>query len=170
VLFVVPASGGTARRLVRARTPNEESWSPAWSPDGRRIAFSSNRDGFFNPEIYVVPAAGGMPRRLTRTAGSDGVLGDDTTPDWSPDGRRIAFASNRNGRNADVWVMNADGRGQRPLARTPADEWSPNWSPDGRRLLLVRVPAAGPSSVYALRTDGSALRRVAEGADPDWRP
>ena len=73
-------------------------FAPAWSPDGRRIAFASGRDGNF--EIYVINADGSRQRRLTRNTGRD------VGPVWSPDGRRIAFES-----NWQVYVMNADGSG-----------------------------------------------------------
>jgi Tol biopolymer transport system component len=86
------------------RTPNAE---PAWSPDGRKIAFRSTRNG--NRDIYVMNADGSGKRNLTRNAASD------SRPSWSPDGRKIAFVSNRDGR-LEAHVMNADGSGQRSLA------------------------------------------------------
>ncbi len=81
--------------------------APAWSPDGRRIAFSSLRDG--NTEIYLMNADGSGVTRLTYKDDFDSF------PAWSPDGRRIAFHSYRDG-NWDIYVMNADG-----LRRHPAD-------------------------------------------------
>ena len=85
--------------------------APAWSPDGRKIAFGG--DG----EIYVMNADGRGLRRLTRNPASDG------SPAWSPDGRRIAFGSERDG-NLEVYVMNTDGSGQRNLTRSPWNEGS----------------------------------------------
>ena len=84
---------------------------PAWSPDGRKIAFLNGRDG--NSEVYVMNANGSGQRNLTRNPGND------ADPAWSPDGRKIAFVSNRDG-NDEIYVMNADGSGQRRLAhRSP---------------------------------------------------
>ena len=80
--------------------------APAWSPDGRKIAFASERDG--NSEIYLMNADGSGQRSLTRNLAYDG------DPAWSPDGQKITFVSNRDGRYA-VYVMNADGSGQRSL-------------------------------------------------------
>jgi TolB protein len=91
-------------RITQA--PREDS-SPAWSPEGARIAFVSNRD--FNSEIYIANDDGSAQTRLT----------DDPAPDrgpaWSPDGSRIAFESFRDGRS-EVLLVNADGTGLTRLA------------------------------------------------------
>jgi len=79
----------------------EDAW-PAWSPDGARLAFVSNRD--FNREIYIANADGTGEVRLTSDPRAD------LTPVWSPDGSRVAFAGVDEGRR-DVFVVNADGSG-----------------------------------------------------------
>ena len=94
--------------------------SPAWSPDGSRIAFMSDRDGNF--EIYVMNADGSGPTRLTKNPESDAY------PVWSADGSRIAFQSERDG-NYEVYVMNADGSRQTNLTDNPAGDGNPTWSP-----------------------------------------
>jgi Tol biopolymer transport system component len=111
-LYAVNADGSGLRRLTR----NTNDHAPAWSRDGRKIAFVSVRDG--NREIYVMNADGSGQQRLTRNRAGD------YSPAWSPDGRKIAFVSQRDGNvNHEIYVMNTlDGGGQRNLTRTPAQE------------------------------------------------
>ena len=103
-IYVMNADGSGTRKLTHSAGYNSE---PAWSPDGRQIAFRSTRNG--NREIYVMNADGSNQRNLTRNPAQD------SRPSWSPDGRRIAFISDRGGRRLEAHVMNADGSGQRSL-------------------------------------------------------
>lgn len=112
-------------------TRTQRDWkdgSPAWSPDGTRLAFYSERDG--NAEIYVMSARGAGVTRLTRTSADEGY------PAWSPDGRTITFDSDRDG-NFDVFAMDADGSNVRPLTRHKARDVSATWSPDGTKILFM---------------------------------
>ena len=102
-IYVMNADGSGTRKLTHNAAYNAE---PAWSPDGRKIAFRSTRNG--NRDIYVMNADGSGKRNLTRNPAQD------SRPSWSPDGRKIAFVSNRDGR-LEAHVMNADGSGQRSL-------------------------------------------------------
>ena len=157
-IWRMSASGANQRRLVRKAKVWHEHHSPTWH--GRTIVYSSNRVGFFNPELYAVPA-----RRLTFTKGSDGVLGDDGMPDFSPNGRRIVFTSNRD-QNGEVYVMNANGSAQRRLTRRAGDDFLPRFSPDGTQIVFVALPA----TVYVMNADGSGIRPLTTGTDADWRP
>ena len=115
-IWAMNAAGAEKRRLVGRAKVWHEHHSPAWH--GSTIVYSSTRASAFNTELFRVPA-----KRLTFTKGSDGVLGDDSMPDFSPDGRRIAFTSNRD-QQGEIYVMNPDGTGQKRLTRRPGDDWA----------------------------------------------
>ena len=132
-----------------------------WSPDGRRIAFVGGHDlprtepgpcCRRNRDIYVMNADGSGLRRLTHNRAYD------AEPAWSPDGRKIAFRSTRNG-NRDIYVMNADGSGKRNLTRNPAQDGSPSWSPDGRRIAFVSN-RDGRLEAHVMNADGSGQRSL----------
>lgn len=137
---------------------------PAWSPDGTRIAFYSDRDG--NTEIYVVDADGANLRRLTTSPGHD------ENPAWSPDGRRIAFDSDRGG-TLNLWVMNSDGSGQRQLTSYRVGKAAiPAWSPDGRWIAFTSNALLG-WRVSLIDSQGQQERVLAsENGDcrPAWSP
>jgi Tol biopolymer transport system component len=116
--------------------------SPAWSPDGRKIAFVSNS------EIYVMNADGSEQRTLTQRGAQ---------PLWSPDGRKIAFVSVRDGKYDEVHVMNADGSGKRNLTHNPAPDGAPAWSPDGRRIAFQSWRGA---DLYVMNADGTGQRNL----------
>lgn len=104
---------------------SHKSYYPALSPDGRKIAFTSDREG--NAEIYVMNVDGGGIRRLTRNDGTDEY------PTWSPDGQWIAFHSDREGSSRDgdfeIYVMRPNGSDVRRLTDNRFDDTSPFWSP-----------------------------------------
>ena len=133
---------GTGLRRLTADTGWDDD--AAWSPNGRRIAFASNRahpqvacEGISpncDYDIYVMNADGTNVKRLTATPGSD------REPYWSPDGRRIVFASTRDHLgpyDANLYVMNADGSGQTRITNDPGVDSQPAWSPGGDRHRLL---------------------------------
>lgn len=95
------------------------SYFPALSPDGSKIAFTSNRDG--NPDVYVMNTGGGGIQRIT----DDG--GIDEYPTWSPDGQWLAFHSNRDG-DYDIYIARPDGSDTRRLTNNKVDDTQPSWS------------------------------------------
>src|SRR4051812_15488796 len=162
-LFTVPLGG----EAVTPLTKTAQSWlgnhTPAYSPDGRTIAFSRSTDAF-NNDIFLMRADGKNLRRLTRSQGTDGKLGEELMPTWSPDGRRIVFVSNRDG-NLELYSIGRDGSGERRLTRTPrADEENPRWSRDGTRILYVH-----DGHVASMRADGTDIRELGAGRAADWR-
>jgi TolB protein len=171
-IYVMRADGTGVRRVAPRSDGNGDAHSPSWSPDGRSIAFSSSHATPENPEIYVVRRDGSGLRRLTRTKGGVEVLGDDGFPTWSPDGRQIAFASNRT-RDGEIWIMRADGKGQRRIAGFGRrDDWAPDYSPDGKRIAFDSRGANGRiGTIYVVDPDGKQLTSLGiAGTDPAWRP
>ena len=163
-IWTMRSSGAAKRKLVGKAEIWHEHHSPTWYSG--RIVFSSNRVSNFNAELFSVRASDGRGlRRLTFTKGSDGVLGDDGMPDFSPDGTRIVFTSNRD-RQGEVYVMRPDGSGQRRVTRKPGDDFNPRFSPTGREIAFTALPG----TVYLVGADGKGLRRLTAGTDPDWRP
>lgn len=158
---------------------------PAFSPDGKQIVFTSNRDAenlsvpLFEQdfEIYVMDANGSNVRRLTTSPGID------TEPVFSPDGSKIAFASTRSG-NLDIWVMNADGSNPQQLTNSAFHETEPTWSPDGTKLAYTRVISDGPlnlgllpsadKDVYIMNANGTNNHLIFGGPkeqhDANWSP
>ena len=125
----------------------------AYSPDGSRIAFASNRDG--NYEIYVVDADGTNATRVTTTEANE------TEPAWTPDGQRIVFQSDASGA-PQVWIMNADGSGQRALTDGPAN-MEPAVSPDGSTIAFSSI-RDGNYEIYLMDVDGENERNFTNTA------
>lgn len=137
----------------------------AVSPDGRKIAFSSARNG--SSEIYVADTRTGAALRLTGN-----VFSDDVEPAWSPNGRRLAWASGASA-SRDLFVMDADGGRKRRLVKDLANDVEPAWAPDGARIAfasnrggryrLWTVSASGGEPVLLVDAPGR-LR------SPAWSP
>jgi Tol biopolymer transport system component len=119
-LWVIGADARNRKRLTRSGAFEGPS-AGSWSPDGRKILFTRWPLGRFG-DVYVLTVRTGATRRLTF------ARGDDTDPSWSPDGTRIVFDSTRDG-NREVYLMNADGSGQRNLTHNPAEDWADTWQP-----------------------------------------
>lgn len=146
---------------------------PAWSPDGSRLAFASNRVGNF--DIYVLELASGQLSNLTAYWDQfvAGAPADDTQPAWSPDGSQLVFESQRGG-DTDIYVMDVTGWQVQNLTQRPVDgDGDPAWSPDGSQLAFVSN-RAGSWNIYMMQPDGQAQTLVAAMADdvgaPDWAP
>ena len=162
-IWTMSASGANKKRLVGRAKQWHEHYSPAWH--GSRIVYSSSRVSAFNTELFQAPA-----KRLTVTQSSAGTFGDDSMPDFSPDGRTIAFTSNRD-RQGEIYVMRAAGGAPRRLTRRPGDDWAPAFSPDGARIAFTQLDqTAAGGTVWVMNADGSGLRKLTSGVDPDWRP
>jgi len=173
-LWVMNPDGSGQRRVTR----RPEGIGPVWSPDARRIAFVRRHRGAplprggraINRDIYVINADGTGERRLT-----SGPV-QSIFPAWSPDGRKIAFTRATPRRilgvrrwQRDIYVMNADGSGQRRLTSALHVAWSPVWSPDGSKIAFSSGRGGSPD-IYVINADGSRQRKLAPGLFPDWSP
>jgi len=165
-LYTINVDGSGEKRLTDS--PGLDAF-PAWSPDGERIVFATDRDG--NWELYVMNAEGAGLRRLTNTPE------DESSPAWSPDGEKIAYVTDVIHDNETIWVMNADGSGRKQLAY---GNW-PSWSPDGKRIVYTVYSGAGEGRLFVMDAEGSERRRLAgslirrltdaaDGEEPAWSP
>ncbi len=177
ILFAQPATDGNqalalinadGTELTQLTDGNAFDTQPAWSSDGNRIVFVSDRDAprserTSQQDIYRLNADGTDLQRLTDASGRD------TCPNWSPDGSRIVFLSERDqtGRFSP-YIMDADGENEtRLLDRSTG---CPRWSPDGTRIAYASE-RAGRDGIFTLRPDGSAETLVGEdGSDAMWSP
>lgn len=180
-VYAANADGSDPRRLTRHPGYDAEG---TLSPDGRRIVFTSLRDG--DLDIYTMNVDGSDIRPLTRTLGYDGG------PFFSPDGRLIVYrayhpATARDsadyvallGRNLvrpsrmDLWVMNADGTGQRQVTDLGGASFAPYFHPDGRRIVFAsnyKDPRSRNFDLYLVNLDGTGLEAVTTNAEFDAFP
>lgn len=156
VIAVASASGAASADRVRY-------WSPAWSPDGKRIAFVSDRDGSDFGNVFVAGADGSNPRRLT----DDGLGKTGVT--WSPNGRWIAY-------QAYAYIDEVSPDGERHRRLTGYGGTQPDFSPSGRRIAYANGASEFYSSIYVMRPDGTkktpaALPGESESlGEPTWSP
>lgn len=187
-LFLGGLAGGEARRITRKDAYDS---SPRFSPDGKRLAFLSNRGG--GAQLVVARADGRKPRTLTEVA--EGVDGYD----WSPDGKWLVFVTTdpatkevdpivitgsliqKDGegfvdkRRSHLWIVSSDGAAPRQLTRGPHDDSEPRWSPDGGLIAFVSNRTEDPDAsdntdIYVVQPDGTGLRQVAANPGPDESP
>jgi Tol biopolymer transport system component len=154
-LWIVGADGTGLRKLLGTDSYERH---PDWSPDGTRIVYSAGGD------LRVVNADGTGARSLTS---SPNVFESD--PDWSPDGTTLAYErSAGNSGTSHIWLMGAEGGGQRSLT-TGTGEEEPSWLPDGSALLFSG-PVGTDVELFSIRPDGSGRTRLATGRGGDYTP
>jgi Tol biopolymer transport system component len=155
-IWVSRIDGTDQRNLTRRGAAN--NWSPAWSPDGSRIAFASG--DLAAPAVWTMRSDGGDPRRVTDGPGE--------YPDWSPDGRSIVYAAAPGGGSYDIFVVDANGGASRRLTDTAGTDFAPAWSPSGD-WIAFQSERAGEWGIWLTRPDGSAQCELATpGAFAAW--
>jgi TolB protein len=173
-IYTVSPDGTSLKPLVPCAFKASLPWpascvgahTPAWSPDGSKVAFSYSlvREDYdaaldLQRAIWIVDADGTDRRQLTQL--TPGNSWDDE-PQWSPDGSRLVFTRVDLTRKLDaVFTVNVDGSGESqltPWALNAAGD--PEWSPDGKRIVFVAHPRDGSENVYTVRPDGTGLTNV----------
>jgi Tol biopolymer transport system component len=157
-VFTVEMAGKHLRRLT-----SDDGTDPAFSgPLGRRIAFT--RFNSVTSQIWLMASDGTGERRLTdpQTA--------DRFPNFSPDGRWIAFVRDGHNRNEEVWKMRSDGSGLRRLTHVRQSVGQPSFAPDGKSIAYERLSKHGKFVIDLMRANGTHARRLRLGEDPAFSP
>jgi serine/threonine protein kinase/Tol biopolymer transport system component len=152
-------------KLTRFTFEGTVNGYPAWTPDGKRIAFISNKEGPLNVFWQLADGSGGLERLTT----SDDL---QTPNSWSPDGKELAFNEITPGKGIDIWVLRLGDRRAQPFLQRPFNVSAPRFSPDGRWLAYVSdessryevyvQPYPGPGGKWQISTEG--------GTEPVWNP
>lgn len=163
-IYVVNPDGTGSAPLMDMNTEGHQE-DPAWSADGKYIAFSSSRNGSF--EIHRADADGS---HLTRLSDGIDVGAVDKYPSWSPDGRKIVFV-----RNQQLWTIGRDGGTAVKLSTGSDQDEQPSWSPDGTKIAFVRNYSSANAQIWVMNADGTGqvnLSNYAWGPDrtPAWSP
>ncbi len=153
--------GANVKQITQNKSIN---LSPTWSPEGRRIAFTSYLRR--NPDLYLIDVDGRNLQSLSQHPGLN------VSPSWSPDGKKIALMMGMEGKS-DIYLMDPNGGNPRRLTKGHGNEASPTWSPDGEWIAFVSDRSGSPQ-IYVMAQDGSRVRRLTfEGGyntNPSWSP
>lgn len=156
-LMVADADGENPRLLAASREP---MMSPAWSPDGKRVAFAGYERG--RSAVFVLTLASLSARTLVADPGVNGA------PAWSPDGRSIALTMSSGG-SADIWVIDVESGERRQLTTSRAIDTEPTWSPDGRSIAFTSDRGGNPQ-IYVMPSGGGEARRLQLSGKQNLRP
>ena len=151
LVSLAPGSKGAPVALTRGESADRQ---PAFSPDGARVTFSSDREG--NTDVWEIDLASGSLRRLTMESAQD------WDPGYSSDGKQILFSSRRTG-HYEIWMAAPDGGGARQVTADGVDAENPVMTPDGRWIIYT---SANPtqSGIWKIRPDGTEATHLVKGA------
>ncbi|MCZ6537152.1 MAG: Tol-Pal system beta propeller repeat protein TolB [Gammaproteobacteria bacterium] len=147
-LVVADADGSNHNIIVESPEP---LMSPAWAPDGDRLAYVSFESG--KSAIYIQELGTGKRLRVSAREGVNGA------PDFSPDGRKLALTLSRDTGNLDIYVLNLANQVLTRITRNPAIDTEATWSADGSRIFFTSDRSGGPQ-IYKVEIDGGGKRRV----------
>ncbi|MEJ2722826.1 MAG: peptidase S41, partial [bacterium] len=158
-IFTAPIEKGATRNLTNSSNAHDK-W-PAWSPDGKKIAFISDRSG--EEEIYIIDQDGkGEPEQLTNNGHEMRFL-----PKWSPDGKYIAFTD----KNGKIWVLDVATKKMKEIADEKSNwTFDYNWSPNGGYIAIAMQGENGFGSIYIWSAAEDKLHRVTGPIFNEWNP
>jgi len=157
-LIVADADGENARLMMESSEP---IMSPAWSPDGRRLAYVSFENG--NSQVFVQELRSGSRRRVSARKGVN------SAPVWSPDGKRLALTLSRADANLDIYTLVLSNQVLKRLTTWPSIETEPNWSVDGKEIFFTSDRSGAPQ-VYRVNADGGRPARLTYEGKYNARP
>ncbi|GIF19320.1 TolB protein [Actinoplanes tereljensis] len=164
-LWVMRSDGSGKKALTRGAPLDFEA---AWSPDGKRVAFTRGSETGDVGDIFVLTLATGKIKRVTKNPDYDHQVA------WSPDGKRLVFERDTL-RQSSIWTINPDGTKFRRLTTGNFFDLGPAWSPDGRYITFGTDRTSLLGDLWLMRADGTAkkllygVQPAAEGF-PDWQP
>jgi dipeptidyl aminopeptidase/acylaminoacyl peptidase len=179
-IYIVSADGGEPLQFT---TSPADDADPQWSPDGRWLAFVSERGG--TPQVYVIPTGGGEAIAVTRLAGGA------TSPRFAGDGDRIVVLSpdapsvptplapggvvSRDARRSHLWIVSVSGAEPLRLTSGEFDDLDPRWSPDGQEIVFVSNRTADPernanTDLWIIPAKGGKPRQLTSNPGPDEQP
>jgi hypothetical protein len=153
IIYTVPVEGGTPTQV----TPHGPSYLHGWSPDGRFLTYTGERNGQF--DIYTIPVDGGDETRLTDAPGLD------DGSEYTPDGVYIYFNSVRTG-SMEIWRMRPDGSGKEPLTDDRFNNWFPHISPDGTSVVFLSYRPSVPPGDHPFYKQVYLRRMPIDGGAP----